>query len=331
MKIFDLHADIWYDIHRKKKEGIEKERFKKFHLERLRKGEIFGGIFVAWLDSKYEKEQVEKEMMLMINVTMNEINSNEDIFHILKSKEDFLNPNFEKINVLMGIEGLRVVENNLDWLDTFYNLGFRHATLTWNEENSLGTGVLGDKERGLTELGKKAIEKMDKLGMIIDVSHANEKTFWDIYNTTTRPIIASHSNCKSLCDVPRNLTDEQIKAIAQKGGLIGVNAYVGFIKKCEYSNPVKVEDVDFNKRPTLKDLVDHIDYLVNLVGINHVAFGFDFCEYLEGHSDTNPIDLEDASKSQNIIQELLNRGYTKEDIEKIAYKNFWNFAINFFE
>lgn len=330
MRIFDMHADIWYDIHKKKNQGIESSRFKDYHLERFRKGEICGGVFISWLDDKIPKALEEKEMMVMINATMNEINNNQDIFHILKNKKDFENISDKKLNVLMGIEGLRAIGKNLDWLDTFYNLGFRLATLTWNEENDLGTGVRGDNLRGLTEIGKKAVEKMNELGMIIDVSHANEKTFWDIYEISKSPIIASHSNCKTLCDVPRNLTDEQIKAIAEKGGLIGINAYVGFIKECEYSKSAKVEAEDVEKRPNLKDLVDHIDYLVGLVGIDSIGFGFDFCEYLYEDETTNPIGLENCSKAQNIILELRKRGYSEENIEKLAYKNFFNFAKKFF-
>lgn len=331
MKIFDMHADIWYDIHKKKNQGIEKNRFRDYHFERFKKGEIFGGVFIAWLDDKFSKSEEEKEMMVMINATMNEINSNKNLFHILKSKKDFENISNEKLNVLMGIEGLRTIGKNLDWLDTFYNLGFRLATLTWNEENDLGTGARGNTERGLTELGKLAVKKMNKLGMIIDVSHANEKTFWDIWKTSEKPIIASHSNCKTLCDVPRNLSDEQIKAIAKKGGLIGINAYVGFIKECEYSKTEKSKDIDVNKRPNLKDLVDHIDYLVNLVGIDNIGFGFDFCEYLYEDETTNPIGLENCSKAQNIILELRRRGYKDEEIEKLAYKNFFEFGKKFFE
>ncbi|MDY2980108.1 MAG: dipeptidase [Fusobacterium sp.] len=331
MKIFDMHADIWYDIHKKKNQGIEKNRFRDYHLERFKKGEIFGGVFIAWLDDKFSKAEEEKEMMVMINATMNEINNNTNLFHILKSKKDFENISNGKLNVLMGIEGLRAIGKNLDWLDTFYNLGFRSATLTWNEENELGTGARGNTERGLTELGKLAVKKMNKLGMIIDVSHANEKTFWDIWKTSEKPIIASHSNCKTLCDVPRNLSDEQIKAIAKKGGLIGINAYVGFIKECEYSKSEKSKDIDANKRPNLKDLVDHIDYLVKLVGIDSIGFGFDFCEYLYEDETTNPIGLENCSKAQNIIQELRKRGYKEEEIEKLAYKNFFEFGKKFFE
>ncbi len=323
MKIFDGHADIWWDTTLKRKNGLE-NIIKNFHAERLKTGKIFGGIFAAWLDNEIPEKDWEKEFIYMLNAVSSEINSNKDILNIIKSKEDIpSNISNEKFYVLMGVEGLRAIDTNLDWLDTLYNLGYRHASLTWNEDNLLAGGAGGTNEYGLTEIGKKVIEKMNRLGMVIDVSHANEKTFWDIKTICTKPFIASHSNVKSLCDVPRNLTDEQIKAIAESKGVIGVNAYIGFIKKSDYSNPVPVKNPDRTNIPNISDLADHIDYIVNLVGVDYVGLGFDFCEYLsEELKNANPLNLEDASKSQNMIDELRKRGYSEKNIEKIAYKNF---------
>lgn len=161
---------------------------------------------------------------------------------------------------------------------------------------------------------------MNELGMIVDVSHANEKTFWDIYEVSDKPIIASHSNARKLCDHVRNLTDEQIKAIAESGGLVGAVAYKGFV------------DLEKEKQ-TIERYVDHIDYMVSLAGIKHVGLGFDFCEYLYAGrtgKDMNPKGLEDASYAQNVIEELRKREYSEEDIRKIAYENFMRvIEINF--
>lgn len=323
MKIFDGHADIWFDVAKHRKNGCE-NIVKNYHLERFKQGNVMGGIFVSFLDYCYNDENAEKEFIYMLNAANHEINSNPEIFHIIKNKGDFEKGiNSGKLNVLMGIEGLRAIKDNLDWLDTLYNLGYRHATLTWNEENALATGAGGNAEHGLSEAGRKAVKKMNELGMVVDVSHANEKTFWDIYEICEKPFIASHSNAKALCDVPRNLTDAQIKAVAEKGGVIGVNAYAGFVKICDYSSLDVVENADTSKNPLLSEYVDHIDYIINLVGINHVGLGFDFCEYLDDEYITAiPKNLENASKAQNVIAELKKRGYLEEDIEKIAYKNF---------
>ncbi len=323
MKIFDGHADIWSDTAEKRKKGCE-DIVKNFHLERFEKGEIFGGIFSAWLDDKIPEDKWEKEFIYMLNSVNHEINSNPEIFNIIKRKGDFQKGiESGKLNVLMGVEGLRAIGDNLDWIDTLYNLGYRHATLTWNEKNFLGTGAGGKSEEGLTILGEKAVKKMNDLGMIIDVSHASEGTFWDIAKICSKPFIASHSNARALCNVPRNLTDEQVKAVAHSGGVIGVNGYIGFIKQYDFSSLVPIENSDLFLKPDVKDLADHIDYIVKLTGIDYVGFGFDFCEYLsEELKDTNPKNLEDASKAQNIIEELRKRGYSEEDVEKIAYKNF---------
>ena len=312
MKIFDGHMDIWCDVAEKRKKGYD-NIVKNFHLERLKKGGVFGGIFASWLENNIPLENEEKEFIYMLNSVSHEINSNSEIFNIIKSKKD-LEKEFpeDKLTVLMGVEGLRAIGENLDWLDTLYNLGYRHATLTWNEKNLLACGACGSSCDGLTETGKKAVRKMNELGMIVDVSHTSEQTFWDIVKICNKPIIASHSNARSLCDVPRNLTDEQIKAVAKLNGVIGINAYIGFIK-----------DNLLSSKATLEDLANHIDYIVNLVGIDYVGFGFDFCEYLsEELKDSNPQNLEDASKCQAMIEELRKRGYSEIDIEKIAYKNF---------
>lgn len=323
MKIFDGHADIWFDVAKHRKNGCE-NIVKTYHLERFKQGDVMGGIFAAFLDNHYGDEISEKEFIYMINAVNHEINTNPDIFNIIKNKGDFQKGiNSEKLNILMGVEGLRAIGDNLDWLDTLYNLGYRHAILTWNEKNMLGSGAWETSSSGLTEAGKKAIKKMNKLGMVVDVAHTNEKTFWDIYEICEKPFIASHSNAKALCNVPRNLTDEQIKAIAEKRGVIGINAYAGFVKECAYSSPVPVENIDVSKNPTLSDFANHIDYMVSLVGIDYVGLGFDFCEYLaDEYIEAIPKGLENASKAQNIIEELRKRGYSEKDIEKIAYKNF---------
>lgn len=311
MKIFDGHADIWYDVAKKRKLG-EENIFKKYHLDRLKTGNIMGGIFIAYLE-QIEGQDDEKEMFHLINSTIHEIRENQDIFNIIREKGDFNRGIVEgKFDIIMGIEGLKAIGKNLDWIDTFYELGFRHASLTWNEENHLATGVDGDKERGLTSIGKEAVKKMEKLGIIIDVSHANDKTFWDIYDNTTKPIIASHSNVKALCDHKRNLTDEQIKAIAKRDGVIGINAYKKFLARDRY-------------KQNLERYVDHIEHIISLVGIKHAALGFDFCEYLyidKKDEDINPIGLENASKAVSVLEELYKRGYNENDIRKIAFENF---------
>lgn len=165
-----------------------------------------------------------------------------------------------------------------------------------------------------------AVKLINKLGIILDVSHLNEKSFWDVYKTSDKPFIASHSNARSLCDVPRNLWDDQIKAIGERDGLIGINAFNEFI----HLDPEK-RTVDF--------LINHLEHIINLIGIERVALGFDFFEYLEGDTTDafteeaykGTIGLEDITQTSNLIERLKYRGFNQEDIEKISYKNFIDF------
>ena len=318
MIIFDGHADIWTDVTRKRQQGL-KDVFKNNHLSKFKSGNIKGGIFVIWVDPPYDSNPDKRTLEIIENMST-EILSSQDVITIVKSADDFHKAmNSDKLAVIIGIEGLSSIGNNINWIDTFYMLGARHASLTWNEENQLATGVRGNPSRGLTEYGVKAVKRLEELGMIVDVSHANEKTFWDIYENTIKPFIASHSNCKALCDVPRNLTDSQLKAIAERGGLVGLNAFNDFVH------------LDREKQ-NIEHLANHIDHMVELMGIDHVAFGFDFCDYLAGDTMSSfasddevcTIGLEDASKAQNMIEILKGRGYTYKDLEKISYKNYTN-------
>lgn len=316
--LFDIHGDIWTDVTVKRQKGL-KNVIRDYHLERFKKGNMAGGIFVIWIDPPHD-ERPKERLHESIKAMSSEIWENQDILKVIYNKDDFYQAIKEnKLAVLLGLEGLSGIGEDVEWIYTLYQLGFRHATLTWNEQNPLATGARGDVNRGLTTLGKDAIRIMESLGMILDVSHANDKTFWDVYNATTKPFIASHSNSRALCNVPRNLTDDQIKAIGEKDGLIGINAFNEFIHQ------------DRDKR-TVDYLINHIEHIANLIGIDHVALGFDFFEYIENDtSDTftddpyvGTVGIEDISKGNNLVSKLGERGFSKEDIEKIGYKNFLN-------
>nr|WP_317333800.1 dipeptidase [uncultured Romboutsia sp.] len=314
--IFDAHCDIWTHVARKRLEG-EQDIIRNYHLSKFKESDIIGGIFVVWVDPPYDKNPKDRTKQILCKIK-EEIKDSNDIVHIVKRSEDFdIAKESNKIAILIGMEGLQVIDDNIDNIEKLYSFGVRHASLTWNEENKLATGAKGNIDRGLTEDGAKLVKKMEELGMILDVSHANEKTFWDICKVATKPFIASHSNCRSLCDVPRNLTDNQLREIAIRNGVVGINSYEEFVSS------------DLEKR-TVKHLVDHIDHMVKVMGINHIGLGFDFAEYL--NSDTlnhyastytyGVRGLEDTTKAKNIINVLENRGYSKEDIKKICYKNF---------
>lgn len=306
--IFDAHADILTHIHECKKRGM-KNIFKNKHLEHFKKGKIKAGIFVIWIDPYTIKNSREELIETIVHIS-NEILENKDILKIIRNGDQLkFDRDLEKIQIVMGIEGLKCIGDCIELIDMLYIYGIRHVSLTWNEENLLGTGVDGDPNRGLTEYGIKILKKLESLNMIIDISHANEKTFWDIMTHTKGVIIASHSNSRTICDHKRNLKDNQLKAIANRGGVIGINIHKYFVGKEEYNQ-------------NIANLVDHINYIRDTVGIDHIGFGFDFCEYLEGSENSSIEELDNASDVQKIITSLEKRGYTEEDIEKISYKNF---------
>lgn len=313
--IFDAHGDIWTDVTVKRQKG-NRDVFKNYHLEKYKKGQVNAGIFVIWIDPPYDKNPKQRALEIIENMSV-EITTNQDIFKIVKSYDHIKEAvDTNRFAIIIGSEGLSYIGKNVDLINALYLFGVRHATLTWNEENELATGVKGNPDRGLTQYGIEAVKRLEELGMIVDVSHANEKTFWDICEITTKPIIASHSNCKALCNAPRNLTDEQLKAIKEKDGVVGLNAFSDFVAD-------EVENRD------IEHLANHVDHMVEIMGIDHVGFGFDFDDYLEGDTlsafaegDAKTIGFENITKVPKMIDVLEKKGYSKEDIEKIKYKNF---------
>lgn len=316
--LIDIHGDIWADVTVKRSLG-EKDIIKRYHLNRFKKGSMAGGVFIQWIDSLNDKNPKGSFLKSLKHMSQ-EIWENQDILSVIYNSRDFYNAvDNGKLAIILGIEGLSPLQNEVEGIYALYQMGFRQISLTWNEENKFATGVKGDVNRGLTELGKKAVKIMEDLGIILDVSHANDKTFWDIYKVANKPIIASHSNARSLCPVPRNLTDEQIKAIGESDGLVGVNAFNEFVH------------IDKDKR-NVDYFIKHIEHIIELIGIDHVAFGFDFFEYLKEETSETFIEdsykgtkgIENISKAPYLVERLRKRGFSKEDIAKISYKNYLN-------
>jgi membrane dipeptidase len=299
MKLFDTHADIGVDVYEKHCEG-KTDVIKINHLDKWIKGEVYG----LGMASFFKGDEDLETAKAMVTQLKEEILMNSDHLHHYLNGE--LHPS--KINALMTLEGMCYIKEEpeliLDWM---YSQGIRIGSLTWNEENALSTGISGSPLRGLTSLGQRAIQHMNKLNMIIDVSHTNEKSFWDILSASTKPVMATHSNARSLSNVDRNLSDQQIKAIALKKGLIGLVSAKRFISLSEGEN-------------TALTLAKHALYIKNLVGIKHLCIGFDYMDFLSGFQ-RNGIDLDNASDSQNFIKALSQVGFTQEEIELIAWGN----------
>ncbi len=207
-----------------------------------------------------------------------------------------------KVAAMLSIEGADVIEGRLGVLRVFHRLGVRMVGIVHSLRNLLADGVSDARTGGgLSELGVQVVEELDQLGVLIDVSHLSDAGFWDLMDVAKGPVMASHSNSRVICDHPRNMSDEMIEALADRGGVMGMNFAPAFV------NPTS---------PTVETLIDHIDHIVDLVGPNHVGLGSDF----DGIPST-PIGLEDVTKIQNITAELVKRNYLEEDIRKILGGN----------
>ncbi len=306
MKVFDLHADIGYDILEQLEKG-NNEPLKTRHLKKLAKGEVRGVAAASYFVGTEDWLRMQK----MVSSTRKEIEKNKEDVSLILSVQDFHD---EKQNILMSVEGMCGIKEDcsekIDWL---YENGVRLASLCWNDENALATGCKGNPLRGLSEQGKEVIKRMNELGMMIDVSHNNEKTFWDILETSSMPIVATHSNTRKLCNVDRNLTDQQIKAIGLNGGLIGLNGARNFIA------------FDKDNQDSFH-LAMHGRHIADLIGVEHLAIGMDFMDFLGDYGDESmAIDLRNASMIQNLVESLHKVGFNEEEVEMICWKNAVNF------
>ncbi len=257
-----------------------------------------------------------------------------------------------KLAAMAGVEGGHMIEDDSTKLDSLFERGVRYMTLTWNNSTSWATSAADEKAQaftvtpyGLTAYGKAIVKKMNRLGMMVDVSHVGEKTFWDVISTTTKPVIASHSSVYSICPVPRNLKDEQIKAIAKNGGVIQINFFSGFVDssylpkvsaffkrhKQEYDSLSKAGQPEYmvsatlmrryktetdSFRPPFSLLIDHIDYIAKMVGPEYVGIGSDF----DG-IDSSPVGLDGVEDYPKITEALMKRGYKAEAVTRILGGN----------
>lgn len=289
MKIYDTHSDILFNLYQRHMDG-EQKIFERYHLNNLKKGGVVGGIWVVYSETDF------------------------DVFNAYKIALEEFAPYKNKFDVVYGLEGLRNVATIEDF-DKLYNLGVRHASLTWNEENHFATGVAGDKDRGLQPLGKELLKYMNEKNMIIDVSHLNVKSFYDVLEENPKILIASHSDAYSLSNHRRNLNDDQLKKLKEQNGFVGVNSARNFV-----SHEKEKQNID--------GLIDHIIYIGEHIGIDHVMFGLDMMDFLSDYDNANLNDLRSHADACNIESHLIKRGFTKEEIEMIGSKNFLRAITN---
>ena len=235
MMIFDGHSDLLYDVTRRRLAG-EDHVLERRHLSGLRAGDIGGLGLSLWTTAEadgfwteYPKADGWQRTELMMDCARAELTECPWLVPVRTAAEARRAAAEGKRFTFLVVEGMEPVGDRLERIDQYAAWGVRLGMLTWNEENQLACGAGGDPDRGLTPLGREAVRRMQARGILPDVSHTSDRSFWDILKLAEGPVVASHSNCRALCDVRRNLTDEQLRAIRDTGGVIGVNVYHGFV------------------------------------------------------------------------------------------------------
>lgn len=322
-------------------------------LQRMKEGGLDVQIFSVWCDGEKTApfQFANREMDLLDEV----IKNNPDKIALTRTTAEMEQAVKEKkIAALFGVEGGHMIENSLEKLDQIYSRGARYMTLTWNNSTDWATSAwdetykkdsLAKTHKGLTDFGKEVVKRMNHLGMMVDLSHVGEQTFWDAIATTSSPVIVSHSNAWSICPVPRNLKDDQILAVGKNGGVIALNFYSGFVdssykKKEALFQKAHRKEIDSliasglqteyaltlitekyaaeadEARPSLEQLLAHLDHIVRLIGPDHVGIGSDF----DGIS-SSPKGLDDVTSYPLLTDALLKRGFTKKQITNILGGN----------
>lgn len=296
--IFDAHGDILTDVMEQSRLGID--IWNEYHKPRYAAAGVNAGIFVNFTNPNDGNQKDEFEAINNISVPYFK---NHPDFNIIENGDDFVSGKF---NLILGIEGLAAIESS-EQLDELYALGYRHAGITWNEQNNFASGTTN--EGGLIAEGKKLIEKCNQLGMIVDFAHLNYESYIDACQVTTKPVFFSHGNARAVCDHIRNLDDKQLELLKQSNGVIGLAVMRFFLNN----------DKD---AATINDVIKHVMYIKDNFGIDHVGFGFDFCYYLGSHESFNKVEgLEHIDQVKELIKLLKQAGLTDEEVEKVCYKN----------
>ena len=325
-------------------------------LDKARRGNLGAEFFSIWVDPETNQGHFAQHTFDLIDSVYEQAAHHPDRMMMAFSVADIERAHHEhKLAALMGIEGGHSIENDMHLLRDYYRLGVRYMTLSWSNTNEWAdsSGDINDTKiqhhNGLTDFGKQVVLEMNRLGMMVDISHVADKTFWDTIGTTKAPVIASHSSARALVDAPRNMTDDMLRAVAKNGSVVQVNFFSGFVDEDyrkamlaqekdqaaaiqRYVDSLKAQGKPINyieidrmerewtakiPRPPFNSLIDHIDHIAKVAGVDHVGLGSDF----DGVSGAMPQGMDSAADLPKITQALLDRGYSADDIKKILGGN----------
>jgi membrane dipeptidase len=342
----DSHIDTLQRVLNGKEDIFQRTGRGHVDLPRLREAGMRAPFFALYVPTYYGGSEAVRRTLQLRDAMQSLLDRHPDEIEIALSASDVSRIiKAGKIAAVLTIEGGHQIADDLAVLRTYSRFGIRSMTLTHFRNNNWADSSTDKPEHnGLTEFGRQVVREMNRLGMIVDISHVSDKTFYDVLEVTTKPVIASHSSCRALCDVPRNMTDNMIEALAKNGGVIGINFGADFVSHKEagaarlrfaeraavapsltgkaldeFAAKDYMDHYSLMKpnEATMEDVVAHIDHVAKLVGIDHVGIGSDF----DG-IERVPAGLEDVSKMPALTAALLKRGYSKDDVEKILGGNF---------
>ncbi|MCQ4936929.1 dipeptidase [Anaerotignum propionicum] len=296
----DGHCDTIVRLYEKNQELFSNDGH--IDIVRLNKFKAPLQFFAIWLDSKYHPISM-RQAMKYIEFYYSQLQKNEQVIGHINSFSDVIKNGLEnKISALLALEGGEALEGEISAIHTYYRLGVRSITLTWNHRNRLADGVAEEESRGgLTRFGRQVIEEMEELGMLVDVSHLSEAGFSDVIKFAKKPFIASHSNARAICDVPRNLKDNQLLKIAEKGGVVGLNLYSPFLVKYGQGG--------------IDDILNHIQHMLSVMGEDFISLGTDF----DGIEST-PKEISNVADMDTLFVSIENE-FGKVVAEKIFSEN----------
>ena len=311
--VFDGHSDLLYDVTCRRLAG-EKRVLERRHLRDLEAGGVEGLALALWVSAQDfwknvpEAEGHRERTDIMLLCMKAELAECPWLELVRTAGEAERAKAAGKKYAFLAVEGMDAIGDDLNGIDRYAEVGVRLGMLTWNGENQLATGAGGDPYSGLTDLGRRAVRRMEERNILMDVSHLNDGGFWDAMKTAEGPVVASHSNCRALCDVRRNLTDDQLRAIRDSGGIVGLNVHHAFVH----------ED---REKQTAEMLARHAAHMAEVMGVEHVACGFDFCEYF-GPGNEGAEGLENCSQIHNLFYWLEKLGMNEKEREMVARENF---------
>jgi len=318
---------------------------------KLKRGGVDGAFFALYVPGNLETEEAFEYSQRLLEGVERAVEANSSsVAFATDSAQAFSNKQEGRFSVFLGLENGSPIGNSFDRLKWFYDRGVRYVTLCHSSDNQICDSCASKVKRwgGLSPFGKELVAEMNRLGMLIDVSHISDASFYDVLKYSDRPVVATHSCCRALCPHPRNMTDDMIRSLADAGGVIQINFYPlfldsgfaevlsgsgleekgGYVEKefiNDPSDPLKraawnriQDEIQALPRPSFKLIADHIDHVVALAGIDHVGIGSDF----DG-IEVTPEGMEDISMMPKLFEELRRRGYSDGDLEKIASGNFF--------